>query len=316
MVSTYLIEHLPSVSRHLTPRFRYSIGLSGDSDSAEEKHKLRKCLKRMKVFSLFLFLSASAAVSGAPMVGVTCVPPLSAAVYSSATPTSANCNSFGETNLNSVGGASATGQVSLVIAANAADFSVLSTYQYAYAQQGVPQGVSNGRGATGASSVTIAYSQDVVTAGTTRSGYVQIEAYGSGASFYDGGASMTSGLRINTDPYNGSPATEVTCQSSLSYCTPGTRYYNRYSLIPVTLGIALTIEANGSTVNYASYLDGASGGSLSTTYNFRFLEADGLTPVRVTPAPEPATCGLMGAALVLAGWVHRRKVKCVTGDEE
>jgi hypothetical protein len=157
--------------------------------------------------------------------------------------------------------------------------------------------------------VTIAYSQTLVTAGTMRSGYVQLEAYGSGASFYDGGASMTSGLRINTDPYNGSPATEFTCVSSSELLHSGQRIL-RLSLLAYSsdTGInALTIEANGSTVNYASYLDGASGGSLSTTYNFRFLEADGLTPVTVTTAPEPVTYGLMGAALLLGGWLHRRK---------
>ena len=269
----------------------------------------------MKGFSLFLFLAASAAVSGTPVVSVTCMPPLSAAVSSSVTATSATCNSFGN-GVSSAGGASASGQVNLLLAANAADFSSLSTYQYANAQQAVPQGPGGAVGAGATSSVTIAYSQTLVTAGTMRSGYVQLEAYGSGASFYDGGAFMTSGLTINTNPFTGSPVTEFACVSILSFCTPGSAYYDYHSLIPVTLGSMLTIEANGGTVNYASFLDGASGGSLSTTYNFRFLEADGLTPVTVTTAPEPVTYGLMGAALLLGGWLHRRKRGRIEGDEE
>src|SRR5947209_18977686 len=100
----------------------------------------------MKGFSLFLFLAASAAVSGTPVVSVTCMPPLSAAVSTSVTATSATCNSFGN-GVSSAGGASASGQVNLLLAANAADFSSLSTYQYANAQQAVPQGPGGAVGA-------------------------------------------------------------------------------------------------------------------------------------------------------------------------
>lgn len=269
------------------------------------KPKLTLSALHMKAFLSVAFISLTAAIlQGAPMVSVTCSAPLSASVSSSGAG-SAGCTSFANGQSYAGGGATATAQVNLQLATSAADFSSLSTYQSAYARQG-PRPQNEPFGPAAGNFITINFSDTLVTAGASRSGYLQIQGYGSGASFYDGGASMTSGLLLN----GAAATTEISCYSNSSYCTPGTGYYNTYTLIPVTLGTAITIEANGHTNNSASAFDGSSGGSLSTTYQFRFLEADGVTPVSVSEAPEPATLGLLslscGAILVAR---KRRKTR-------
>ncbi|MFL6450787.1 MAG: PEP-CTERM sorting domain-containing protein [Bryobacteraceae bacterium] len=179
------------------------------------------------------------------------------------------------------------------LAASGSDFGSLSTYHYAYAQQAPRQSPDNLLTPAAQTSIAVSYTKALSTGGPVRSGYLQIEGYGSGAGFNDGGASMTSGILLGS---GSAYQTEVTCYSYSSHCTSGTGYYTYNSLIPVTLGTAFTIEANGGTTNWASAFDGSSGGSLSTVYNFRFLEADGVTSAAVSQAPEPATLGMIGLA--------------------
>src|SRR4051812_2034017 len=250
-----------------------------------------------------LMTIASGVLYSAP-VSVTCGAPLSSSVTSSAT-LAADCTSFTNGYSYSAGGAAATANVALQLAANGADYSSLSTYQYGYAQQAPRQSANDLFGPAAQSSIAVSYASTLSTSGPVRSGYLQIEGYGNGANFYDGGATMTSGIQLGS---GSSYQTEITCYSNSSYCAPGTGYYNAHSLIPVTLGTAFMLEANGATNNRASGFDGFSGGSLTTVYKFRFLEADGLTPVSVSQAPEPLTIGLVGLAFGVFG-IFRRKAR-------
>lgn len=252
-------------------------------------------------FPAVLTMIASAVLHSAP-VTVTCAAPLSSSVTSGST-TAASCTSFTNGYSYSGGGAGATANVALQLATDGADFSSLSTYQYAYARQAPKQSADDVFGPAAASSIAIGYSSTLTTGGPVRSGFLQIEAYGVGASFNDGSASMRSGILLDpASPYQ----TEVTCYSNSSYCTPGIGYYTYNSLIPVTLGTEFTVEANGGTTDWASAFDGSSGGSLSTQYNFRFLEADGITAVQISPAPEPLTIGMVGLAFGIFGIVRKR----------
>ena len=234
---------------------------------------------------------ASAVLYGAP-VSVRCGAPLTSSITSDSV-SAASCSSFTNGYSYSGGGASATANVALQLAANGPDFSSLTTYQYAYAQQAPRQSTNSFFGAAAQTSIAVSYSSTLSTGGPVRSGYLQIEGYGYGANFNDGGASMTSGILLGSGNLY---QTEITCYSNSSYCTPGIGYYTYNSLIPVTLGTSFIIEANGSTSNAAAGFDGLSGGSLNTVYNFRFLEADGVTPVAVSQVPEPVTVGLVGLA--------------------
>ncbi len=250
----------------------------------------------MKLLLPATFLMIGSALLYSAPVSVTCGAPLTSSVTSDSS-LSATCTSFTNGHSYSGGGATASASVVLQLAANAANFSSLVTSQSANAQQ-APRQSQDLFGAAAQTSIAINYSTTLVTGGPVRSGFLQIEAYGSGASFYDGGATMTSGIV----PASGSAyQTEITCYANSSYCTPGTAYYLYNSLIPVTLGTAFTLEANGETTNWAAGFDGFSGGSLGTTYDFRFLEADGTTAVAVSQAPEPVTVGLVGLAFGALG---------------
>ena len=249
-----------------------------------------------------LTMIGSALLHSAPIT-VTCAAPLTSSVTSGAT-SAASCTSLTNGYSYSGGGANATANVAVQIAANGANFSSLSTNQYAYAQQAPQQSVNDLFGPAAQRSIGVVYSSTLSTGGPVRSGYLQIEAYGTGANFHDGGATMTSGILFDSaSPYQ----TEVTCYSNSGYCTPGIGYYTYNSLIPVTLGTSFTIEANGGTTNWASGFDGSSGGSLRTQYDFRFLEADGLTAVQVSQAPEPLTVGMVGLAFGALGLFRRTR---------
>ncbi len=226
-------------------------------------------LRHMKSFLSAAFLTVGSAVLYSAPVTVTCSAPLSSSVTSTSN-LNASCTSLTNGYSNLGGAARATANVTLQIAANGANFSSLSTYQSAYAQQAPPQSRNDLFGPGAQTSIVINYSSTLFTTGSTRAGYLQIQAYGYGDNFYDGGATMTSGIvSASGNPYQ----TEVTCYSNLSYCTPGTGYYTYNAFIPVTLGTAFTLEADGGTTNWAAAFDGFSGGSLQTVYNFRFLEA-------------------------------------------
>lgn len=242
-----------------------------------------------KLLTVALFVAAAALSFGAPIT-VSCSAPLSTGVTSSGA-SAASCTSYANGYSYSGGGANATANVALQLAANGSDFSSLSTYQSVYARQ-APRQTNSLFGAPAASSISVAYSSTLSTDGPVRAGYLQIQGYGFGSNIYDGGASMTSGIVLGG---NSGYQTAVTCYSNSSYCSPGTNYYGN-TLIPVTLGTAFTIQANGGTTDFAANFDGSSGGSLTTMYNFRFLEADGTTPVLVSQTPEPATMSLIGLA--------------------
>jgi hypothetical protein len=247
-------------------------------------------------------LTLGSAVSYGMPISVTCAAPTRSAVTSDSS-TSASCTSLTNGSSYSGGGASATANVALQLAANGADFSSLTTYQSAYAQQ-APRQANSLFGAAAQSSVAVSYSSTLTTSGSVRSGYLQIQGYGNGSNFYDGGATMTSGIVLASGSFY---PTEITCSSNSSYCTPGTGYYNVFSLIPVTLGTTFSIEANGGTTNWAAGFDGMSGGSLNTVFNFRFLEADGRTPVNVSQVPEPMTLGLVGSALCSVAFLKKKR---------
>lgn len=249
-----------------------------------------------------LTMVASAVLQSAP-VTVTCAAPLSSTVTSGSN-LNASCTSLTNGYSDFGGAATAAASVALQIAGNGADFSSLSTYQSAFAQEAPPQSRGDLFGPAAQSSARINYSTTLYTGGSNRSGYLQVQAYGYGANFYDGGATMTSGIvAASGSPYQ----TQITCYSNSGYCTPGTAYYAYNQLIPVTLGTTFVLEANGATTNWAAAFDAFSGGYLSTVYDFRFLEADGTTPVGVSEAPEPVTVAMTGVGIGALGLFLKRK---------
>src|SRR5436305_1229707 len=195
-------------------------------------------LRHMKLFLPAALLTiASAALYSAP-VSVTCGAPLLSSITSDSS-LAASCTSFTNGYSYSGGGASAAANVALQLAANGSEFSSLSTYQYAFAQQAPRQSTNSLFGPTAESSIAVNYSSTLTTGGPVRSGYLQIEGYGFGANFWDGGATMTSGILLSSgsSPYQ----TEITCYSNSAYCIPGVGYYGYNSVAPSRLGTVCTI---------------------------------------------------------------------------
>jgi hypothetical protein len=228
----------------------------------------------MKALLGFFALLAASGLSAAP-VSVTCGSPYSTQpVTADAGFTSASCTSFN-------GGfseppAAANAQVVLSLADNGADWSNLRTEQSGVAVQGRPAS-GQGSGPGTEAHMLINYSNLLTTAGPLRAGYLQLQFSGSVGYIYDGTSAITSGI---VNPNLNSPLPQFTC-AEYGGCT-GSAFLAHNPMIPFTLGQAFIIEANGYFDTYAYGNDGFSGGSSQSNYNFRFLEADGLTAVEVS----------------------------------
>ena len=246
---------------------------------------------QMRVSSLSLAsLVAASTLSAASYVTVNCGSPSELPVSTTSTATATSCSSFdGGTNYwngSHLGGSSASGSVALTLAANPADYSALTTSQNALAVQPSPPELALGRGTT--ASIVIDYSSTITTSGPERQGYLQIspDSTATDQRYYSGGSHMTSGLDITpiVDPHYydpNRPVTELSCATSdgPGVCDPSPNYLQNYMpFIPVTLGVPITVVANGRTNDYVDAGEGMSGGNLRTTFAFRFFESDRATP--------------------------------------
>jgi hypothetical protein len=251
-------------------------------------------------FSLILTCLPASAVS---FVTVQCSLQSGVPIAYSETPTASSCSGGSD----QYGRVNAVGEVSLDLSADPSQFSTLSVYSYSLIRQGYPTRVPEDLwGPGGLANIAIDYQTQVLGAGPIRSGYVQVDFNYVSENPYDGSASLTAGLTLNAVSTSfANPVTLISCAST-GYCNVGPSYYPLHaSLIPVTLGVPIGLEAVGTLQNASGYIDGQSGGRLGITYQFRFLEADGVTPVGTSEVPEPATWGLVSASVVLAGLVRR-----------
>jgi hypothetical protein len=252
-------------------------------------------------------LSATLSVSAASFVTVQCYPPLDSAVTTVSTTYSASC-SGGASYPSRIGNAFASASVGLSLATDPDQFSTVTTSMASYVQQAYQNDPENpSRMPGGGAQASINYRTSIATDGPTRSGYLQLDFTYSNASFYDGDAQSAVGIQVP----NASLLTDVSCNSNGSVgsaCSPGLTYYQRFGLIPVTLGSPYRLYATGNLNNVATGFDGASSGFLTVVYRFRFLESDQTTAVQalevsdMTPAPEPSSWALLiaGAGLLAA----------------
>src|SRR5690348_14209112 len=85
-----------------------------------------------------------------------------------------HCQSAIPAGFGSTSHSSASGSVTLQLASNPADWSNLMTHQEASSMQGFPIDPNGTQGPGTMATVSIDYSQDVITAGPQRAGYLQI----------------------------------------------------------------------------------------------------------------------------------------------
>lgn len=158
---------------------------------------------------------------------------------------------------------------------------------------------------TAGSTDVLDYHQAILTAGPERSGYLQIQTGGNG-----GFVTFSQGylhLGFAGGPVDGGIEIEAACGPQ--GCSPGNGYYGYNNRIPVTLGTTMTLEAVGNIAYCCTIGPGLyfTGGSVDGLFQLRFFESDGVTPVAVSDAPEPATWGMIGLTLVGAALLRKRR---------
>jgi hypothetical protein len=240
------------------------------------------------------------------------------AAITSGTDTSTGCHTLANTPA-AGGGASAFGQVSLSLASDPSNYSVLTTHQTVQAVEGFPlPNEALGTGSAGSSS-HIQYQIALTTPGPERPGYLQIapDSWASLAKPYDGSGGASFGLDIHPYPGAGfdSGYTSITCTSA-AFCSPGPAYFaDHFPYIQVTLGTTFNLFVDANLTTYVNRGDGSSGGSQDATFGFRFYETllghqRSSVPV-MEAAPEPGTIGMLGGGLILAALYSRWRAKVV-----
>ena len=149
--------------------------------------------------------------------------------------------------------------------------------------------------ATASSSASVDIS--LTTAGASRAGYIEVIPYLNGDAIYS-----VSNLSFSIGTLTGSCATRL---STCSVSSMGVNYPSFPRMYAFTLGDTFSLDVNYSSMLDALYEDYQADTDLNFDLQFRFLEADGVTPVALSP--EPSTWTLAGVGLLGALLVVRRK---------
>lgn len=197
--------------------------------------------------------------------------------------------------------ANATANASFSLVSDPNSFSSLSVNQYAEAAPGVNNAGTLFAVSSARSQVSV--NETLFTTGSMRPGFVQISAAaGSAGNFRGDVGSLDISLESVAISCFPSGQTAVCIlwpngfhsvpgyQLPFDGRTPLTGYY------PFTLGQAFNFSYSGSAAGFSDVL-GVGAGYANIQLQFRFFEADGVTPAAVQAVPEPATFALFGVAL-------------------
>ena len=193
--------------------------------------------------------------------------------------------------------ASATANASFSLASDLNGFSALSVNQDALARRGSD---GNGYLVTSTADSQVSVNEALFTPGSVRSGFVQINATGSTGDIF---REDYSDLDLSLGPIGVGCINQVFA-ASLCVLGPNGGVHNppTYSFpingqyYPFTLGQAFNFSYSGTAAGFSDAI-GDGEGSTNMQFQFRFFEADGVTPVAVEAAPEPGSLALLGVAL-------------------
>ena len=173
-------------------------------------------------------------------------------------------------------------------------------------------------GSTAASQVSV--NEALLTTGSARSGFVQINA----SAGFDGTLHVASAQLggLSLGPIG------VACdnlggigQSTTCLIYTGAREQDHQLPVtgieyPFTLGQAFNFSYS-SSAGGSTYPSNNGGADANFQFQFRFLEADGVTPVAVEAVPEPGTFALFGVALgaLTAGRCFHLRHRCFESEQ-
>jgi PEP-CTERM motif-containing protein len=157
------------------------------------------------------------------------------------------------------------------------------------AANAVPPGLFQGStSATADASLSVG----LYTAGPVRAGFLEVLT---GGNF----AGVTGGDGIGTTQWALSPfGVAAGCTGAFCFSDP--------LLQPFLLGTAFQFNENMDFTELGNELSGPASGFGTTQLTFLFFEADGVTPVQVSEAPEPAAYGLLGIGMLGVVFAGRR----------
>jgi PEP-CTERM motif len=138
------------------------------------------------------------------------------------------------------------------------------------------------------------------TDGAPRPGYLQVSLTGYPSQWlYNGGSTFSAQLQFGTE-------TTISYVCGSLSCQYRPLWFDQHALIPVTLGTPFREDIDATLTAFGEVNDSLMSISRDLSFQYRFFEADGSTPVGVhqvfdtdpTPAPEPATFAGMGLGLM------------------
>ena len=176
------------------------------------------------------------------------------------------------------------------LASDPADYSAMT-----FNHQGVAGAYTVNQGAQtqsfgGSASSTLRFTTNLRTAGAVRPGYLQITGYSMGEPSYLVSPSFSYGIPGSPRFSAGQPFTVSNQEDVSGSTTPAS----------IMLGTPFSLFADSSlavmtdaTAGYPNF------GYLQADFEFRFFEADGVTPVQVSETPEPRTWSLICGSMLL-----------------
>lgn len=242
------------------------------------------------LLSLLLLLPLGATASTLNIV-TTCNPPGGPSIV-----TNTGCSSIVSAPNH---GASASASVAMTTASNPAAYSNLSIQQTVFAN-GLVAGAATWVPASASSQVN--YASTLLTAGPPRAGYIQLAV--SGSYLFSPGNVGGGGIITGPQALNGF-SLNVACLSANTCPNPPYIAQNTFAF---ELGTAFPLNyAALLFANSANDADGPSGTTLNLTYQVRFFESDGITPVAVSEVPEPAVFSLLSLSFCIVLIAKRRQ---------
>ena len=178
----------------------------------------------------------------------------------------------------------------LDLTSDPADYSVMT-----FNHQGVAGAYTVNRGAQtqyfgGSASSTLSFTTNLRTAGEVRPGYLQITGYAMGEPSHLVSPSFSYGIPGSAQ-FSGGNSFTVSGQEDVSgSTTPASIMLGTPFSLFADSSLAVTTD---STTGYPNF------GYVQADFEFRFFEADGVTPVQVSETPEAQTWNLIGGSMLL-----------------